>query len=552
MRKRQIFLIFFCYIVLIGTSFYRPLVMKRIMDQGMMAKDFQVILIFSGVLFALAVLEEALNILQAKLFTDLQNSVILNLYTKVFQRLLYAKMEYFSHNNSVEIMNRISTDIGGVGTLVDSSVMSIISYVLQIISGVIGLFVIDWKLAVLVLAIVPVKYLLIRFFSKRKEEAVAEWIQESTDFSAWFGDTINGMREVKLWNLYKKERRELRRRQKKVLELGKRSNLLETYNLSGDSILQWTVTSALYGIGGYLICGGSLTIGGLTAFISYSNYVIGPIALVFNLKFLFAQVKPSAKRLREFFKLETEKPSKPGQDIKELKEEIRFENVDFAYEDQPVLKDISLKIRKGEKIAIIGDNGSGKSTLISLLLRFLKPGKGSIYLDGKEIEEYDLGEYRDLFGVVSQDIYLFKDTVKANIAMGRKIDDEEMDRTCKMMNMQEFIGKLPQGYETRLEKNGENLSGGERQKIALLRAIIKKSPILVLDEATANIDKKYNELLHYNILKDFPDKTLIVITHKTENLAGMDRIYEIQNHAIKECDYAELEKSAFVHQKKKG
>ena len=250
-------------------------------------------------------------------------------------------------------MNRISTDIGGVGTLVDSSVMSIISYVLQIISGIIGLFVIDWKLAVLVLAIVPVKYLLIRFFSKRKEEAVAEWIQESTDFSAWFGDTINGMREVKLWNLYKKERRELRRRQKKVLELGKRSNLLETYNLSGDSILQWTVTSALYGIGGYLICGGSLTIGGLTAFISYSNYVIGPIALVFNLKFLFAQVKPSAKRLREFFKLETEKPSKPGQDIKELKEEIRFENVDFAYEDQPVLKDISLKIRKGEKIVAI-------------------------------------------------------------------------------------------------------------------------------------------------------------------------------------------------------
>ena len=108
-------------------------------------------------------------------------------------------------------------------------------------------------------------------------------------------------------------------------------------------------------------------------------------------------MKPSAKRLREFFKLETEKPSKPGQDIKELKEEIRFENVDFAYEDQPVLKDISLKIRKGEKIAIIGDNGSGKSTLISLLLRFLKPGKGSIYLDGKEIEEYDLGIQRSIW-----------------------------------------------------------------------------------------------------------------------------------------------------------
>lgn len=184
-----------------------------------MAKDFQVILIFSGVLFALAVLEEALNILQAKLFTDLQNSVILNLYTKVFQRLLYAKMEYFSHNNSVEIMNRISTDIGGVGTLVDSSVMSIISYVLQIISGIIGLFVIDWKLAVLVLAIVPVKYLLIRFFSKGRKRQWQNGFRSPLIFPHGLETPLTGCGKSN-YGIFIKRAQGIKAKAKKVLEPG--------------------------------------------------------------------------------------------------------------------------------------------------------------------------------------------------------------------------------------------------------------------------------------------------------------------------------------------
>lgn len=458
--------------------------------------------------------------------------MVLELYSKVFQKLLYAKMDYFAHNNSTEIMNRISTDISSVSIFVDGSMMSVLSYVLQIISGIVGLFIINWKLACIVLSIVPVKYLLIRFFSDRKEEAVRQWMDMEAEFAAWFDDTVNGIREIKLWNLYRIKRRELRYRQKKVLELNKKSSLLGTYNASADSILQGTVTSVLYGIGGYLICQGRLTLGGITAFISYSNYVTGPIALVFNLRFIFAQIKPSIQRLQDFLKVETERNARSQLGIKDFCQDILFENIEFAYTDQPVIRDASFKICRGERIAIVGENGSGKSTLIGLLLRFLNPQKGHIYVDGIDIEEYKMEQYRELFSVVSQDIYLFKDTVRNNITMDNVINDEEFEQLCRQMNLQEFIEKLPQGEESMLEKNGENLSGGERQKIALIRAIVKDSPILILDEATANIDRGYDEFLHHYILHDFPDKTLIVITHKTENLSGMDKIYKVENHTV--------------------
>lgn len=189
MKRRLLVLIILCYMILVGAAFFRPMVIKSIMDQGMLEKDFRLILILALLLLALSLVEEGTTILQAKLFVDLKNKVVLRLYTKVFQRLLYAKMEYFAHHNSTEIMNQLSIDINCVSILVDSGMMSILSYILQIVSGVVGLFVIDWKLAFIVLLIVPVKYLLICVFSKKKEEAVRQWMEGES--YAWRGHCLH-------------------------------------------------------------------------------------------------------------------------------------------------------------------------------------------------------------------------------------------------------------------------------------------------------------------------------------------------------------------------
>ena len=535
-QKRYFVLIVFFYMVLTGSSFCRPLVIQVLMDKGMINRNIHIILIISGSLLVIALIEEIVTIFQTVIFVNLRNQIVLYLYTKVFRKLLYCKMSYFLKNNTAEIINKISTDIRSVSVLVDSSMLTLISYVFQIISGVIGLIVINWKLALLVLGTVPLKYLTIRYFSKEREETTKEWIQEGADFSAWLDDAINGVREIKLWNRYKQEVKEIRNRQNRVLKAEKKNVFIDAFNNSGDSLVQWIVTSTLYGLGGVLICDGNLTIGGLTAFITYSGYVTGPISLVMNIKIILAQVKPSLERLQTFLKMETERYTGTKRPISEFSSEICFQGVSFTYEKNLILKNVNLKIGKGEKIAIIGENGSGKTTLIHLILQLLQPIEGQITLDGRDIRQYSLDEYRDLFAVVNQEIRLFRDTLKANMTMGRQVDGEDIDRICKEFDMQEFVDKQPQKYETLVEKNGGNFSGGERQKIAILRAIMKNAPIIILDEATANIDREYSRLIQEKILRDDSEKTVICITHKMENLQGMDRIYQIKNGKLESLE----------------
>ena len=543
LQKTTIIIIIVCYIFLIGLSFVRPLVMKNIMDEGLIHSDLQVIFVFSALLILLSFVEELITLLQTRLCIDLKNEIVLKLYLKVFQKLLRVRNTYFSKNHSAEIINKITTDINSIGTLIDSSMVNILGYVLQVISGVAGLLFISWKLAVLVLFAVPIKYCFTTVFSKKREEAVEEWIREATDFSAWLDDTLGGIREIKLWNLQNSKKRRLVKRQKKVLDSEKRSRLLDAYNQSGDVFLQWIVVGGLYAIGGYFVCRDSLTVGGLTAFISYSNYVIGPIAIIMNLKFIIAQIKPSISRLYEFFQ-EKEEVDCAGKGIELFQNKIVFSNVGFSYESHKVVEAVNIEIKKGEKVAFIGENGSGKSTLIKMLLRFETPTKGKIYIDGEDIQNYCLQQYRNLFAVVSQDVYLFHDTIRNNILMDREVSDEELDRICQIWKLEEFIQESPEGYGRVLEKNGGNISGGERQKMALLRAVIKDAEILILDEATANIDKEYDLFLQKRLLDDSEEKTVIVITHKWDDLQGMDRIYQIKDYSIKEISYEQLEKGA--------
>lgn len=531
-KKRIIVLIFFCYFILIGISFVRPMILKGIMDDGIVEKNMQLILQFTFFLVMLMIIEELTSIIQTRLFADLQIRLVLSLYTRVGRVLFRAKQNYFTHNSSTEIVNRLSTDIGNVSSLVDSNIMYVFGYALQIISGTIGLLIISWKLAFLVLMVVPVKYLLIKRFSEKEERLFEQEIELSANFSAWIGDTINGIREVKLWNLYKKKQQDLIEKQEKILRINKESKLVQAYNMSVDSALQGLITASLYGIGGYFICKNELTIGSLTAFITYSNYVTNPVSVVMNLRLVFAQVKPSVKRIKDFFKTDVEKKERTMGEICQLKDKISLKNVSFSYAEQPIIQDMNFEIFKGEKIAIIGENGSGKSTLISLLLRFIEPQQGNICIDGVDIHEYDIDQYRSLFSVVNQNIYLFEDTLWNNIIMGKNMSQKEMDLKFEQMDMKGFLERLPNGYESGLQKNGENLSGGERQKIGLLRAIIKESPILILDEATSSIDKNHDKFIHDVILNEFSDKTIIVITHKKENLEGMDRVFQME-----ECNH---------------
>ena len=353
-------------------TFIRPLIIKGITDEGMLKANMQVIIVCALLLLISAIIDQGIIIIQSQQFVKMQNSMMLVLYHSAFDKLLRLKKDYFTKHNNAEIMDRVATDIQSVGLLADRSILFVVSYALSFIGGLIGLFVLNPKMAAAVILVIPLKVLATVKMSKQNEKISAERIQCNRTFSSWFGDIINGIKEVKLWNLREKVQEKLSDQQFQILQANRKSVLCSCYNQTWTRILDSMVQSTLYIYGGFLFLQGELSLGGVTAFISYSSYVLGPITSIMSIRYLLSSITPSLKRLNEFFQLEEHhQATLPCAQSRQLVvTSFELHQVRFSYTQDPLLQNVNLKAYPGEKIAIIGPNGSGKSTLLDLLLRF--------------------------------------------------------------------------------------------------------------------------------------------------------------------------------------
>lgn len=537
--RKKIFVIVVEYIILGILSFLQPIIIKNIIDKALLDRNMIILYEMTILYFTVKVIEGILELLQIQTFVKLQKQVVLHIYDRAFQKLVTISYDFFMDNNPSGIINVLSTDIENMVMLVDSNMLSIIAFILRIISGLVGLCVICPQMTLIIVAFIPVKYLLMKCFASKKERTVSLWMEKMKEFSSWFGDIINGIREIKLWNMSSSLRKELINRQIQVLNYEKKITLLDTYKDTADTIIQGFVISVLYVVGGVFVFHNEITVGGLTAFVSYGKEVLIPIAAVFNLRLVFSQIFPSIKRMSEFLEIDDEDKSHKSESKNEFNSVIEFYKVGKRYNGVTILKDVSFSIKKYEKVAIWGENGSGKTTLINILLRFISPSEGKIFIDGNNIEEFDLKLYRDMYGVVNQNIFLFQDTIYKNIMMNHEVNEEELLRLIDKFDM-EFINSRSI-YEDKLKGNGANLSGGERQKIALLRAMMKRSDILILDEATSNMDSKSERLIYETILDSRNKQTVIFITHKKEYLEKADKILKlVENKTV--VEYSSKEK----------
>ena len=536
--RKKIFVIVVEYIILGILSFLQPIIIKNIIDKALLNRNMIILYEMTILYFTVKVIEGILELLQIRTFVKLQKQVVLHIYDRAFQKLVTISYDFFMDNNPSGIINELSTDIENMVMLVDSNMLSIIAFILRIISGLVGLCVICPQMTLIIVAFIPVKYLLMKYFASKKERIVSLWMEKMKEFSSWFGDIINGIREIKLWNMSSSLRKELINRQIQVLNYEKKITLLDTYKDTADTIIQGFVISVLYAVGGVFVFHNEITVGGLTAFVSYGKEVLIPIAAVFNLRLVFSQIFPSIKRMYEFLEIDDEEKSHKSESKNEFKSVIEFYKVGKRYNGVTILKDVSFSIKKYEKVAIWGENGSGKTTLINILLRFISPSEGEIFIDGNNIEEFDLKLYRDMYGVVNQNIFLFQDTIYKNIMMNHEANEEELLRLIDKFDMEFINSRLI--YEDKLKGNGANLSGGERQKIALLRAMMKRSDILILDEATSNMDSKSERLIYETILDSRNKQTVIFITHKKEYLEKADKILKLENKTV--VEYSSKEK----------
>lgn len=530
--KREFLVVGLTLVLSTVIGFLQPLVIQRITDSGMMQRDMAVIL-SSALLLALLVLgNQAIDLLQTRIFADVHNASYYAIFHQVFEKLLHLKKSYFEDKNSAEILSFLQMDVSQVSSVTDRYTVLSVSYVFRIVSGLIGLFLISWKLALIVLCMVPVKFLLVRGLSKRQEQAMDEMIESSRDFSRWFGDDLNGVDEIKLWDLFQSRDQVFREKQEKVLGVQKRTTMIGGWNSFWEMLLEWSVTILLYVLGGWLICAGSLTIGAVFAFVSYSAYVTGPLSALINLKMYFARIFPSARRLFRFLDMETELDAGTSP-LKGWLPKLEFRNVEFWYEEErPILQGVTFSVEPGEKVAIIGQNGSGKSTILNLLLRFYEPKAGQILADGVDVQDISLEEYRGLFSVVSQEPYLFLGNILENVDLQGDADPDQLAAALRASGVESYLPRLPEKERTQIGRNGARLSGGEKQKLAVARALLKDASVVILDEATSGFDVESDAYLHDVILHQMQGKTVIMITHHYHNLEGMDQVWRLEGGKV--------------------
>lgn len=537
-HKRIIGVIIGCLLISTGLNLCIPLISRQIMDDGFIGGNKSLLIKLVLITLVIYGVNSLIDIIKEKKRVDISSKIQYFLSEQSFSHLMKLRMSYFNSTNYAEILNNVNMDISKMTSVADSSVFFVITQAFSMVGGVIGLFIIDYRMTILVLIFIPVKCIVMKHFAKKQKSIMDDFIISNQKYARWFGDTVGGVKEVKLFNILDKKHKEFALNQNTLIDKQKQMNMLNQWNSIVDTIMVEVLSTLLYIVGANLVFELQLSVGSVFSFITYSAYVTGPISAILNIGYLLSGIIPSTKRYYEFMDLREEADN--GKIAEPVFGELTLENIFFSYEiDKPILIDVNLKFPMGSKTALIGRNGSGKTTIINLLTRLYEPMNGQILLKGVNISEITLEAYRNMVSVVSQQIYLFNDTIRNNICLYKQVSDEVIEDACKDSSLDEFLEEVSLDYV--VGQNGVMLSGGQKQKIALARALVHDKPIIIFDEATSNTDvyseHQINGLLHTRL----KDKTVIVITHKKEILSEVDQIVMLKEGVVVETGcYNEL------------
>ena len=537
-HKRIIGVIIGCLLISTGLNLCIPLISRQIMDDGFIGGNKSLLIKLVLITLVIYGVNSLIDIIKEKKRVDISSKIQYFLSEQSFSHLMKLRMSYFNSTNYAEILNNVNMDISKMTSVADSSVFFVITQAFSMVGGVIGLFIIDYRMTILVLIFIPVKCIVMKHFAKKQKSIMDDFIISNQKYARWFGDTVGGVKEVKLFNILDKKHKEFALNQNTLIDKQKQMNMLNQWNSIVDTIMVEVLSTLLYIVGANLVFELQLSVGSVFSFITYSAYVTGPISAILNIGYLLTGIIPSTKRYYEFMDLREEADN--GKIAEPVFGELTLENIFFSYEiDKPILIDVNLKFPMGSKTALIGRNGSGKTTIINLLTRLYEPMNGQILLKGVNISEITLEAYRNMVSVVSQQIYLFNDTIRNNICLYKQVSDEVIEDACKDSSLDEFLEEVSLDYV--VGQNGAMLSGGQKQKIALARALVHDKPIIIFDEATSNTDvyseHQINGLLHTRL----KDKTVIVITHKKEILSEVDQIVMLKEGVVVETGcYNEL------------
>ena len=530
----------------IAGSFFNKILMDEILPYNLKNQ----LLIFCIGFGIIALFNLLLGAARQHLLLHLSIKIDMPLMLGYFKHIFALPMKFFGTRRTGDILTRFS-DAGTIKDIFTTITLSlIIDIILTVVSGII-LFFMNKTLFAIIAIITAVNAVLVYAFKKPYKELNIESMEKQAALNSQIIDSLKGVETVKSFGVEEETMEKLENRYISALRTGYKTSVTSNVQGTLSGFFNNIGNLVLMGIAALFVINGDITLGSMMAFSSLSGYFMDPIGRLVSLQMQIQEANIAMKRMSELYEIEEE------QDGNEnllsnfaLDGSVEIKNLTFRYGSRaPVLKGINLKVASGEKIALVGESGGGKTTLAKLVLGLWQPEEGSVLLSGFNVEELNKNLMRREIAYVPQNVELFTGSIEDNIKLGnRNATYEEVKDACRKAGCSGFIEKMPAKYGTYLEEAGANLSGGERQRIALARALVKKPKILILDEATSNLDF-VSEAQIYNMLFSL-DCTLIIIAHRISTVRRCDRVYVIDKNTVAECGtHAELLKRNGVYRK---
>ena len=530
--RGMIFLSAVSSIILSLLALAMPFVLKIVIDRVLPAKDWGLFFLLTVTLIVIYVLRFGVRMVAGWLGTYTVTRILLDVRQQIFRHLQSLSLRFYEEYRTGKLISNIISDVSLLSALI-SLCISLGQQIFTTLIISITMFFISWKLALIALLALPLHFLNFFIFN-RYIRANAKLRQEMiSEISANLAETINGIRVVKSFSKERAECRHFFNSMRPTVDIS------VTINQQGnachgiyESLLILTYILVI-GIS-IMLVGNDISVGDFVAFYTYIGVQVGPISALASQMNAVSQGLAGVQRIMKILSVIPEIKDSPNAVVAErFSGEIEFDHVSFQYADVPVLRDFSLTIRPGEKVALVGPSGCGKSTIGNLLLRFYDVVGGVIRVDGQDIRRFTQESYRSNIGVVLQEPFLFSGTIHENIAYARpSATMEEVREAARLANVEDFVEKMPLKYETVIGENGAMLSGGQKQRIAIARAVLKNPAILLLDEATSALDTVSEKLVQEALDTLMKGRTTLIIAHRLSTISNADKIVVLKDGTI--------------------
>ena len=554
------YLIFFLATVVVDAFLIvsTPLLLRKLIDEGVVPKNAQLVTTLALIVGGLALIDAIMNVIGRWFSARIGEGLIYDLRSEVFAHVQRQSIAFFTRTQTGSLITRINSDVMGAQQAFTATLSGIVSNIISLLLVTITMLFLSWQITLFSLALLPLFLLPTKWVGRKIQALTRESFEVNAQMSSTMTERFNvsGALLVALYGKHASEKEYFRSRARKVADIGIQLALLNRLFFISLTSVAAIATAFAYGIGGHLAINGAITVGTMIAVTALLARLYGPLTALSNIRIDVMTALVSFERVFEVLDLAPMVSSKEGAlPLKSSMPKVEFRDVSFRYPKADeislaslesaakpetvisgeILKGISFVAEPGTLTALVGPSGAGKTTISALIPRLYDVTGGSIEIDGHDIRDVELGSLRDCIGVVKQDAHLFHETIAENLRYAKEDATEaEMEAACRSAQIWNLISSLPQGLETMVGERGHRLSGGEKQRLAIARLLLKSPAVVILDEATAHLDSENESLVQDALKEALKGRTSIVIAHRLSTVMDADQILVINDGAVAE------------------